>query len=167
MGVFDESKCECCVCPMQRVLKKIMEQTDQTVSIITTTNRSDDVTITDIKDFILFGTQSFEGGVIIDVYFPICNVSAVEFSPSLQLQLTPSKDNLKGECTCCEDPANKLLNRLSRSEMFSISYLDGLLNQATIVEVGEGIVIIFDAFSGNLQAISICQINEIGPATPI
>ncbi|MDP5275765.1 hypothetical protein [Chengkuizengella axinellae] len=160
MGFFDESICECCVCPMQRVL---MQLRGETVSIDTTSDEGFEITVDDAKNFILFTSDEFNN----EFFFPICNITAVEFPSTNQIDLSPSKTSFKGECSCCEDPANRLLNRLSKNTSFNFIYLDTNIN-GFIIDIGEGIVIIQDELDATiLKAISICKLAKILPSTPV
>ncbi|MDP5274018.1 hypothetical protein [Chengkuizengella axinellae] len=159
MGFFDDSICECCVCPMQCVLDQLK---DETVSIITTTDEIENSEIIEVKNFILtiFNNDEQE-----NEYLPVCNVSAVTFSSSKQVNLKPSRKSKKGECSCCEDPTNDFLNSRSKTELLRIRYLNGV-NTGSIADLGEGIVILQDPSEPLLHAISICNINNISPGSP-
>ncbi|MDP5274466.1 hypothetical protein [Chengkuizengella axinellae] len=65
MGVFDESKCDCCVCPMQCVIEQLVGLGD-VIGIATPTFVISNVTINKVKDFIVFTD-------IGDI--PICQIS--------------------------------------------------------------------------------------------
>ncbi|MDP5275096.1 hypothetical protein [Chengkuizengella axinellae] len=52
MGVFDESICDCCVCPMQCVLEQMVNIGE--VGILTQTFAEEEVIINQVKDFIAF-----------------------------------------------------------------------------------------------------------------
>ncbi|MDP5275654.1 hypothetical protein [Chengkuizengella axinellae] len=152
MGVFDESICDCCVCPMQCVLDQLR---DESVEIFTTTV-SRGITINNVEDFILTGESS--GDMF---FYPICNVSAVRFLSDVPLNLKPNKKST-GVCSCCEDPTNRRLNEIDRNEPVNIDFLNGFVNGNFITDIGEGIVVVQDTpGSPTMTAISICQITDV------
>ncbi|MFS1513381.1 hypothetical protein VQL36_13185 [Chengkuizengella sp. SCS-71B] len=109
------------------------------------------------------------GGVI--RCFPICNVTAVGNNIlGKKTQLKPVRKDMKGECSCCEDPAtNELATLLNKT--VEINYLTrpgSPLSRliGTVAKAGEGIVILTDVtnpFGADVSntAISTCQINFI------
>ncbi|MDP5275656.1 hypothetical protein [Chengkuizengella axinellae] len=156
MGQFDKTICDCCVCPMQCVLEQLI---GQFVGIITT-REGNELTINNVDDFTVFATD----GANQNYSIPICNVSAVFSIPiSLQIELKPSRTNVKGECSCCEDPTNRLLNTLSRSQELEFTFLNGSTS-GFIRDIGEGIVLVESG--GFLEAISICYLNKINTPSP-
>ncbi|MDP5273238.1 hypothetical protein [Chengkuizengella axinellae] len=54
MGVFDESICDCCVCPMQCVLDKLI---GEQVFVRSLLGPPLSTTINDVRDFLLFTTN--------------------------------------------------------------------------------------------------------------
>ncbi|NDI34655.1 hypothetical protein [Chengkuizengella sediminis] len=154
MGHFDETICDCCVCPMQCVLKQLIRE--EVVQIETRTD-SVNLQITEVKNFIVSGIDDGTGEV---VHFPICNISAVFPRETFSLELKPIKKSTKGECVCCEDPITNLANSLKGETVF-IDYIGGG-TPAIIRDVGEGIVIGEDTTgSGLIVAITSCAITEI------
>ncbi|MDP5275766.1 hypothetical protein [Chengkuizengella axinellae] len=159
MGHFDETICDCCVCPMQCVLDQL-RNTENPVVIFTTTLGNFDLTITEVNDFIVSGTGA-GGGTVRN--FPICNVSGVSNIPlSRQVKLKPNRTSVKGECSCCEDPTNQLLRTLSREQLFNLRFLVGTAI-GFISDIGEGIVMIQSQDGTMKTAVSICSLNRIGP----
>ncbi|MDP5275764.1 hypothetical protein [Chengkuizengella axinellae] len=155
MGAFDQSICDCCVCPMQCVLDQL-EKVGDPVTISTIRGGTDIVTITNVEDFILTGELANQD----EIYFPICNVSAVEFNPESKIDLKPSVKNT-GVCSCCEDPANKFITAFDKNQIVNINFLDGSVS-GFVVDVGEGIVVMQGGNGASFfSAISICKINQL------
>ncbi|NBI28226.1 hypothetical protein [Chengkuizengella marina] len=126
MGFFNESKCDCCVCPMQCVLEQLKSNI---ITIATTTDVINDVMLIDVNDFI---------AVTSDGNFPICNISGVDFSGvNIDIKLKPIQKS-SGRCSCCEDPITNLAKSLIGQEV-DIEFLPQM-GQGTIVNVGEGII---------------------------
>ncbi|MDP5274462.1 hypothetical protein [Chengkuizengella axinellae] len=125
MGVFDESKCNCCVCPMQCVLEQLVGNQ----IVIATTSGSGGVTLFNVDNFIAFTSEGD---------FPICNISAVDLlDVNINIKLKPIRNN-KGRCSCCEDPITNLAKTLIRQQV-GIEFIP-TFGAGTIVNVGEGII---------------------------
>ncbi|MFS1512553.1 hypothetical protein VQL36_08970 [Chengkuizengella sp. SCS-71B] len=148
MGVFDKSRCDCCVCPMQCVLEQVVGETLS--SLGTFTNILTNVTIDEVTDFIAFTS---EGRI------PICQITFIRLVPTIQLKLKPIRKN-NGECACCEDPTTNLLNTL-KGKSIAVTPLTplGFTLTGPVFDVGEGIVNL-----NNLFYISTCSIIRISPA---
>ncbi|MDP5273242.1 hypothetical protein [Chengkuizengella axinellae] len=78
MGVFDESKCDCCVCPMQCVLEQLV---GEEVGILTPTFVGG-TTLNQVEDFIAFTDL---GG------FQICKINTVLTSSTTLKYITYKK----------------------------------------------------------------------------
>ncbi|NDI33586.1 hypothetical protein [Chengkuizengella sediminis] len=114
MGHFDESICDCCVCPMQCVLKQLIGEKVQIVNASSGFIFSLEIQIKEVKNFIVSGTDP--SGVRIN--FPICKIIAViPPSGAFPLNLKPIQKSTKGECVCCEDPITDLANSLRGREV--------------------------------------------------
>ncbi|NDI33610.1 hypothetical protein [Chengkuizengella sediminis] len=149
MGVFDESKCDCCICPMQCVLEQLI---DETLSIVTLSDGNlVEVTINEVKDFLLFTSKGT---------FPICQITVlfIEENASKLPKLKPIRKST-GECACCEDPITNLLNNTFKGQVVDIKVRpnNNIIN-APVFEVGEGIVNI-----NNRIYISTCAITTVTP----
>ncbi|NDI35785.1 hypothetical protein [Chengkuizengella sediminis] len=152
MGQFDRTICDCCVCPMQCVMQQLVGQTD--VQIITPVSNEFNITILSVDNFIADTSAGF---------YAICNVTAVRSDTlGIDTTLKPVRLDVKGECSCCEDPATnefiKLINQEVGIEF--ISFGSGI-SQGTVLNVGEGIVISDDGGGGGSIAISTCQVTKI------
>ncbi|MFS1513096.1 hypothetical protein VQL36_11755 [Chengkuizengella sp. SCS-71B] len=155
MGTFDRTICNCCVCPMQCVMQQLVERE---VDIATPVN-VDDVRIISVDNFI---ANTNEG------LFPICNVTAVGvISPPFDIKLKPVRQDKKGECNCCEDPATNELQQLIGKEVDLefiggiAPFADGNIVTGIVSQVGEGILILSDLGTFSNAAISTCQITRI------
>ncbi|MFS1513970.1 hypothetical protein VQL36_16225 [Chengkuizengella sp. SCS-71B] len=149
MGHFDESICNCCVCPMQCVLKQFI---GETVGIETPVS-FEEVTIFDVKDFIVFTSAGD---------YAICNISSVFIEFPFSVELKPLKKST-GECACCEDPMANFLNS-QIDQIFDIEFIGefgGTVGQ--ILNVGEGIVL-QDIGLDETLIISICTITRAVPS---
>ncbi|MFS1513964.1 hypothetical protein VQL36_16185 [Chengkuizengella sp. SCS-71B] len=150
MGVFDKSKCDCCVCPMQCVLEQLVGV--QNVTIAAPTFASVGVIINQVKNFIAFTS----GGDI-----PICQITGVAtLDPTIPVNLKPIKKS-NGECACCEGPiinvAKSLIGQNVEIEFISIG--DAVI--VKLVDVGEGIVV--GKVEDETDFFSSCAITRINP----
>ncbi|MFS1513969.1 hypothetical protein VQL36_16220 [Chengkuizengella sp. SCS-71B] len=152
MGVFDESKCDCCVFPMQYVLEQLVGVDD--VNIITPT-ANNLVIINHVKDFIAFTSN---GNI------PISQVTGTQFSQNSLpdgIKLKPIKKS-KLECACCEEPITNLANSMI-GEMVEIEFISPFLFPfiEEIIDVGEGIIV--GRFFNETDIFSSCAITRIIP----
>ncbi|MDP5275098.1 hypothetical protein [Chengkuizengella axinellae] len=149
MGVFDESKCDCCVCPMQCVLEELE---GQDVNFATTTGPPNfSITIIDVDNFIAFTSN---GNI------PICQFTGVvPVDPTITVNIKKQIKKSKGKCACCEDPMTNLLISL-KGQSVQIEFIDGI-SGGIVTEIGEGIVIL-----ENNTAISTCAITRVIPFRP-
>ncbi|MDP5273248.1 hypothetical protein [Chengkuizengella axinellae] len=147
MGVFNKSKCDCSVCPMQCVLKQLIGETLS--SLGTFTNILINVTIDDVTDFIVITS---EGRI------PICQITFMRLEPTKQLKLKPIRKS-KGECACCEDSTTNLLNTF-KGKNIAVTTLPpvGFTLTGPVFDVGKGIVNL-----NNLFYISTPSIIRISP----
>ncbi|MFS1511340.1 hypothetical protein VQL36_02710 [Chengkuizengella sp. SCS-71B] len=159
MGVFDEDICDCCVCPMQCVLKELV---GVFVGIDTPIGSTIDTTITDVENFIV---STSDAGDI-----PVCQITHVEsenFTNTIIARvlsaLKPIRKS-KGECACCEDPMTNLL-KFEIGNNFNIEFIspEGPFPDR-ILGVGEGIVVGIDGVTF-LDIYSTCAITKIIPIT--
>ncbi|NDI33609.1 hypothetical protein [Chengkuizengella sediminis] len=144
MGHFDETICDCCVCPMQCVLEQLV---GLNVEIFTLNGRRTG-TLIDVDNFI---------AVLDNREFPIHNICAVSTYSPFDFKLKPIRKSVVGECSCTEDPTTKLAE--SKIGSFEGIRAGEFINNGTISDVGEGIVILS---SGGTTAISSCKIEEFG-----
>ncbi|MFS1513387.1 hypothetical protein VQL36_13215 [Chengkuizengella sp. SCS-71B] len=161
MGHFDESICDCCVCPMQCVLEELVEVEGL---VIDTPVNNIPTTITGVNDFIASTT---------DGDIPVCQITHVEIiNPPDTLittalsALKPIRKNSKGECACCEDPMTNLL-KFEIGNTFEVEFI-GTTGPFTneILGVGEGILIGVDSGpSLFLDIYSTCAITRVIPIT--
>ncbi|NDI33556.1 hypothetical protein [Chengkuizengella sediminis] len=154
MGHFDRTTCDCCVCPMQCVMQQLVGQTD--VAITTPVGDEFNVTINSVDNFIADTSAGL---------YAICNVTAVASDAlGIDTKLKPVRQDKKGECSCCEDPATneliKLINQEVGIEFITNSSL--VMIPGTVLKVGEGIVI-SELVSSEKIAISTCQVTRIDP----
>ncbi|NBI31210.1 hypothetical protein [Chengkuizengella marina] len=157
MGHFDRSICNCCVCPMQCVLKQLMEQ-QITIDFLRTTFGQITIpfTINRIEDFIVFTDQ---GNIA------ICQIVALGSIMDAEIKLKPIRKDFTGECVCCEDPMTNLLNSMKKEK---ISIPSSTITEATIEEVGEGIVLLRDLMTNTgaefvIGIASTCQLDIVAP----
>ncbi|NDI35336.1 hypothetical protein [Chengkuizengella sediminis] len=160
MGVFDENLCDCCVCPMECVLKELVGVSAQQILIIP--NTVDEFVfqeISDVKDFLLFST---------DQVLPISNILSIRFLDNdisvidnieNRIKLKPIKKS-NGECSCIENKTTNFLKTMIGKDIQRIT--PGFNLPGTIIDVGKGIVVA----RGNpdnrvLSIISTCRISRI------
>ncbi|MDP5272666.1 hypothetical protein [Chengkuizengella axinellae] len=149
MGVFDESKCDCCVCPMQCVLEQLV---NREVGIITPTFQ-DVGTLNQVKDFIAFTDFG---------QFPISQISiAIIFDTINPINLIKSNKKNKGECACCEDPITNLAKSMI-GETVDIDFIGDNFEDTRIIDVGEGIIV--SIFNGEIYFFSSCKVTLISPS---
>ncbi|MDP5276363.1 hypothetical protein [Chengkuizengella axinellae] len=158
MGVFDESKCDCCVCPMQCVLKELVGLNAGDVGIITPTFVNDNLIINNAKYFTAFTTF---GSI------PISQVTlAATFDPTIPVEINKPIKKSKGECACCEDPITNLA-KSQIGEIVEIEFVGPELFSSTrveIIDVQEGIVIGRNFGNPNeTDFLSSCAITRITP----
>ncbi|MDP5273250.1 hypothetical protein [Chengkuizengella axinellae] len=163
MGAFDKSICECCIGPMQCVLKQLVGV--DLINIQTTTSRLvNNVLITNVKDFIVSTSEIGE--------IPVCQITEVfifeaedSVIKNVLSALKPIKNN-KGECTCCEDPITNLLN-LEIGNTLEIEFIGtNGSNTDEIIGVGEGVVVGLDLSIPEktcLEIFSTCAITRVTP----
>ncbi|MDP5274467.1 hypothetical protein [Chengkuizengella axinellae] len=162
MGVFDKSICDCCVCPMQSVMKGLVETSGISVAFFTP-NNTFFATLNSAENFV----ANTNNGML-----PICNVTAVaDDSLDRSTPLKPIQNDSKGECSCCEDPSTNELVSLGVGSRALIEFVKGgfsftLPLEGNITNIGEGIVIldnVIDADGSNTPnfAISTCQITRV------
>ncbi|MFS1513382.1 hypothetical protein VQL36_13190 [Chengkuizengella sp. SCS-71B] len=152
MGHFDESICDCCVCPMQCVLEQLVGIDN--IGIVTPTFADDGIIINQVKDFIAFTNRG---------NFPICQISSVSNDNSIIPVIKQSIKQSKGVCSCCEDPitnlAKSMIGKNVNIELISptgVSFFD------EIIVVGEGIIV--GRFPLNFDVIEIfssCAVTRI------
>ncbi|MDP5273236.1 hypothetical protein [Chengkuizengella axinellae] len=156
MGVFDESICNCCVCPMQCVLEQLVGQEVQIITLISASMEPEP--LFDVKNFIAFSEIG---------EFPVCNINAVSYPATLtnKLKLKNTQKNT-GECVCCENSITRQLNKMIGQEV-EIEFLFQLqpIVVGTIFKVGKGIVLLDQGDSDLDLAISTCAITRIIPTT--
>ncbi|MFS1511371.1 hypothetical protein VQL36_02890 [Chengkuizengella sp. SCS-71B] len=157
MGHFAKSICDCCVCPMKCILMQLMEQ-QITVDFLRTTFGQINIsfTIDRIEDFIVFTDQ---GNIA------ICQIVALGFNMEADIKLKPIRKNFVGECACCEDPMTNLLNSMKGQK---ISIPSSTITEATIADVGEGIVLLKDLLTNigvgfDLGIASTCALDIVAP----
>ncbi|NBI29004.1 hypothetical protein [Chengkuizengella marina] len=151
MGVFDESICDCCVCPMQCVLEQLE---GQLVGLRTTAGNFDAI-LDNVNNFIV----NYTDGVSSNRNLAISQIIAFEFDPELNpngIRLKPLKNSV-GECKCIEDPITNLLNSLKGKEEVEIIFLNGSIS-GIITNVGNGVVLV-----GDNVIISTCNIIIVTP----
>ncbi|MDP5272663.1 hypothetical protein [Chengkuizengella axinellae] len=156
MGAFDESICDCSVCPMQCILKAL--EGEQGVSIVTNQSRFDNLTINEVKDFIV---NTSVGSIAIK------HISGLFYDSSLipvEIPLKPIKQNTKGECACCETPMTEIMNRMKGQFVF----IDGMGGEpggtTQITDVGEGIFTFRSVeFPTIIGAGSTLVVTSVGP----
>ncbi|NDI35813.1 hypothetical protein [Chengkuizengella sediminis] len=152
MGPFDESICDCCVCPMQCVLKQLAGRTDVTIFYIFEGLTG---TLTDVDNFI--AALDISGSDIIE--FPISNICAVQIDGTFDFKLKPIQKS-GGECSCTEESTTNL----AKSKIgASIAIIAGpFCEEGSIIDVGEGIVFIFDPAGNDTSAVPSCKIQSFG-----
>ncbi|NDI35633.1 hypothetical protein [Chengkuizengella sediminis] len=150
MSIFGDTKCDCCVCPMQCVLEQLV---GEEVSILIQTTNPVSQVINEVNDFIVFTSQG---------NYPICNVVAVFVPmPSRNLRLKPIKKNV-GECSCCEAPMTNVLKLLKGKDVFveTLGIVPNILG--TVTDVGEGIAVVTGSGTSNFPTvISTCAITRV------
>ncbi|MFS1513966.1 hypothetical protein VQL36_16195 [Chengkuizengella sp. SCS-71B] len=159
MGVFDESICDCCVCPMQCVLEQLIGVEGLEID---TPDISIPTTITSVSDFIVTTT---------DGDIPICQITHVDIEDITNTIITnvlsalkPIK-NSKGKCACCEDPMTNLLKfEIGNIFIFEFISFSGPFGDE-ILGVGEGIVVGLSLGGGFLDIYSTCALTRVIPLT--
>ncbi|MDP5276339.1 hypothetical protein [Chengkuizengella axinellae] len=151
MSLFDESICDCCVCPMQCVMEQLV---GEEIGIVTASGSNIFVILNEVKNFIAFTDQG---------NFPICNITTLQTDGATSLNLKPIRKS-KGECACCEDPMTNLAKSMIR-EIVNIEIIGnvGLSADAIIVDVGEGIILIGNPAGSELAPVSSCFTTRIIP----
>ena len=159
-----DSKCECCVTPMQHVLSQLV---GETVTIGVTSDPPGtltNVTITSVSNFLVTVEQGANTFVI-----PICEVVGVAAPEVEDVTLLPAPPLPRtGDCACCEAPVRAFLdaNLGSTTDVTTVGF--GLFNNiedAEIVRTGEGIVILDVTPAVGFAAVSICYITSLGNTT--
>ncbi|NDI34681.1 hypothetical protein [Chengkuizengella sediminis] len=128
MGHFDKSLCDCCVCPMECVLKQLIGKNINVAVVFGNQVIEVPVKVERVENFILFTDNG-------DFAIHSILTLSMDFDP--QIQLKRIEKNI-GECACIEDPMTSLLNSKINQNV-NIVGLD-----AIILKVGEGIVLAKD-----------------------
>ncbi|MFS1511920.1 hypothetical protein VQL36_05720 [Chengkuizengella sp. SCS-71B] len=153
MGHFDETTCNCCVCPMQCILEQLVGEENITIFLLSAvTNQG---TIIAVDNFIAF----FDDGSIVNK-IPIHKICVVQIVGDFDFKLKPIRKNI-GECSCVEDPATNIAQSMIGEETPLLA--GSFFRDVTIKDVGEGIVI--GTEEGEFMstvAISSCKIENFG-----
>ncbi|NBI28346.1 hypothetical protein [Chengkuizengella marina] len=139
MSIFDDTKCDCCVCSMQCVLEQLV---GEEVIILIPTSNPVNLVINDVNDFIVFTSQG---------NYPICNIVAVFIPmPRGNLKLKPIKKNV-GVCSCCKAPMTNVLKLLKGRDVFveTLGFVPNVLG--TVTDIGEGITVVTGSGTSNFQ----------------
>ncbi|MFS1512467.1 hypothetical protein VQL36_08535 [Chengkuizengella sp. SCS-71B] len=156
MGHFDETICDCCVCPMQCILEQLI---GMNVTILLEEDELEG-TIIDVKNFVVsFDIEN--SGIII--FIMVRDVCAVGLDEAFDFKVKDIRKS-KGVCSCIEEPATNLAKSMI-GKMIVLVYCNELESDGTVTQVGEGIVILSDDTFKNFEtiAISSCRINIIAP----
>ncbi|NDI35640.1 hypothetical protein [Chengkuizengella sediminis] len=156
MGHFDETICDCCVCPMQCVLEQLVGE--ENIRIFALNGFTEEGTLTGVDNFIALLDA---GGIVNKV--PIHNICAVRFEGIFDFKLKPIRKSKSGECSCIEDPITNLAKSMIGEET-PIEAGSFSESNVTIKDVGEGIVIVSFLSGGVIftAAISSCKIQNFG-----
>lgn len=155
--------CDCCVKPMENVLKQLKGENNV---IILTTSGTEGIKgkIICVKDSIV--TMDVTSGSNQGIYtIPICQITEVIHPMVQSLYLfKPCGCQRTGECRCCECSLRKKLEKFKKMATNVKFLVVGLpagdfSGDATIVKVGEGIVVF--KIRENYFAVSICKITEL------
>ncbi|NDI33624.1 hypothetical protein [Chengkuizengella sediminis] len=156
MGHFDESICDCCVCPMQCVLEQLVGE--EVAILISSLPEADlDGTLIAVNNFI--ATLDLEGN---NIQIAVNDICAVGVEGIFDFKLKPIRKSV-GECSCTEDPiTNVAKSMIGESKGIAVC---NILTTGVIIDVGEGIVImsIEGMGSANTAAFSSCKIGAITP----
>lgn len=159
-GPSIDTSCDCCTTPMQNVLSQIP------IGIVVTLGTTDstsanlsNVTLLSVLDYMVTVRQGSN-----EVVVPICKVTGVSVKMEdaaiiRNVDLQPQKVNT-GECACCEDPVGRYLSTISKADIDVTGPPFNNIQNATILEVGEGIVKV-EASGLAVAALSTCQITLI------
>ncbi|NBI31211.1 hypothetical protein [Chengkuizengella marina] len=166
MGAFHRTTCDCCVCPMQCVMKQLE---DRGPIIISTTVSQEFNLIKSVENFI---ADTLDGEI--PEFFPVCKVTAVGSNAlDITTDLKPLRRDIKGKCNCCEDPTTNELVSLGIGTEVSVEFVTQTPGDrfrvpltGNILSFGEGIVILDNVSDGEGDelpnfAISTCQITNI------
>ncbi|MFS1511343.1 hypothetical protein VQL36_02725 [Chengkuizengella sp. SCS-71B] len=147
MGHFDKSLCDCCVCPMQCVLKQLIGENINVSVLFGSEIILVPVIVERVENFILF-TDNGD--------FAIHSIIAISMEFDPQVQLKKIQKNI-GECACIEDPMTNLLNS-KINQTVNIVGLD-----VVILKVGEGLVLAEGDINGTTLffIISTCFVTAI------
>ncbi len=161
-----ESICDCCVIPMRDVLAQLPAGTRITLGTVDMSSGNlMNVTLQSVMDFMVFVKQGAN-----EIAVPICKVTGVAGGGNPSVAGTPA--NLiknavlqtpmdhSGECACCENPVRRFLERINEADIDVLGPAFNNIQNATILQVGEGIVII-QAQGLVVAAISTCYITLI------
>ncbi|MBD7908922.1 hypothetical protein [Sporosarcina gallistercoris] len=145
---------------MQNVLMQIPSGTVVTLGTTDSTSGNlSNVTLQSVANYLVTVTQGSNVVVV-----PICKVTGVSGRNDAadiinDITLEPRKEGT-GECACCEDPIGSYLSSISEADIDVIGPAFNNIQNATILEVGEGIVKV-DAPGLEVAALSTCQISLI------
>ncbi|NDI36208.1 hypothetical protein [Chengkuizengella sediminis] len=158
MGHFDESICDCCVCPMQCVLEQLVGRENVGILTLTTDNSGTLLSV----DNLIACLESDQFGTEGDIFkIPIHNICAVDILALIDFKLKPIRKST-GECSCTEEPTTNLAQSMI-GELVQIvaGQFETFSDETRIIKVGEGIVVTSDG--QNTSAVSSCKAERFGP----
>ncbi len=164
-GPTQDTLCDCCTTPMQNVLLQI--PTGKVVDLGTidsTSGNLNNVELLSVSDYIVTVSQGTN-----TVAVPICKVTGVsgkgDVADIIDNVVLQSQQENTGECACCEDPVGRYLSTISIADIDVLGPAFNNIQNATILEVGEGIVKV-QASGLEVAALSTCQITLITNPIP-
>lgn len=130
--------CDCCVYPLQFILKQLVGQHIALVIDADTPNPPPElfqVTLLEVKNFLATVTDGVSTFIV-----PISNIVAIAFAPDIQINLVNSR-NICGECSCTERPLREQFDTLIGSTV-SITTVVGIESPYfTVTKTGLGVVL--------------------------
>lgn len=152
--------CDCCVNPMEYLLKQF--EYGDAITVFTGIGYDiSDVVFLGVNDGIL-SVRAVEGTDNYIINIPVCKILAVSLPPEgediqdLVFLENRCKED-KGYCKCCEAPIRNQLKALIGHFVYIISQL--IVFEGNVYSVHDGIVVLEDG--GIYTAISTCKVDDI------
>ncbi|WP_113928053.1 hypothetical protein [Bacillus sp. P14.5] len=147
--------CDCCVGPMENVLRQLVGRTVSIGTIDNTNGQYNNAVINSVNDFIVTFRQ---GSAVIAL--PICLVVGVQAPEVQTATLMPAPVGGRGgECDCCERPVREFFDEITEADVDVLGPAFNNLQNTIILETGEGIIKVRD--NNRFIALSLCKVSEI------
>lgn len=159
-GPTQDTKCDCCIEPLENVISQVIALAEAgdsyTIGSLdqNTGGYNNAINLALAGDILTFNVGANRLAV------PLCKVTGIAGPHVNEVELMPSVPST-GECACCEEPVTDFISGLASADWTVQGTIFDNIQNAPVVDFGEGIVIINAGGQLGYSAISTCQISEI------